>query len=82
MEYINQHSFTLSAIGLVLLVAWLLLRDGVSGRDLLALGLLVGALVGSFALVQPGPSSPLDAAQARALIGGGRAVLLEFQSPY
>ncbi len=82
MEYINQHSFTLSSIALVLAVGWLLARDGVSLRDLLVFGLLLGALIGSYAMVGPGPSSPLDAAQARALIGGGRAVLLELQSPY
>lgn len=80
--FLNQHSFVLGAGAAVLLLAVFLLRDGVRGGDLLALGALCLGLALAYALAAPGRSSTNDAAAVRARIGAGQAVLLEFQSPY
>ncbi len=80
--FVNQHSFLLAATAAVLLLAALLLRDGVRGTDLLALGSLCLGLALAYALAAPGGSTIDEAAAVRARLGAGKALLVEFQSPY
>ncbi len=82
MTFINQHSFTLSAAAVVVILAAVLLRDGVRANDLVALGALILGLGLAYFLLRPGPSTSALAEQLTAPIGAGRPVLLEFQSPY
>lgn len=81
-QYFNQHSFTISAVGSLLLLTIWLLRDGVKAADLVAIGALLIGLVAAYVLFGPGPSSVTEADQLRARIGAGTPVLLEFQSPF
>lgn len=81
-SFLNQHSFLVAAAAAFLFLAVFLLRDGVQGGDLLALGSLCLGLALAYALAAPGRSSTSDAAAVRARIGAGQTVLLEFQSPY
>jgi hypothetical protein len=82
VEFINQHSFLLAGLAALGLLAFLLLRDGVSANDLVALGSLLLGFVLAYALLQPGPGADLTADQVTNQIRAGRPVLLEFQSPY
>jgi hypothetical protein len=81
-SFVNQHSFLLAAGAAVVLLAAVLLHDGVRPADLLALGGLCLGLALAYALAAPGASSAPDAASVRARLGAGKPVLLEFQSPY
>ena len=81
-HWLNQHSFLFAAMVALVLLAVFLLRDGIQGSDLVALGALCLGLALAYALLQPGESTQRQAADARAQIGQGRPVLLELQSPY
>lgn len=82
MQIVNQYSFLLvAAFGLASL-AFILLRDGVKGSDLIALASLVLGFTVAFALLRPRPSAGADAEAIQAQIGAGTPVLLELQSPY
>jgi hypothetical protein len=81
-HWLNQYSFLLAAGAAMLLLAAVLLRDGVRPADLVALGALGLGLAFAYALLRPGESTESQAASVRRLLGAGRPVLLEFQSPY
>jgi hypothetical protein len=81
-HWFNQHSFLVAAAGALVLLAALLLRDGVRPADLLALGALCLGLALAYGLLNPGVGENFSAATVRDQIGNGRPVLLEFQSPY
>lgn len=81
-EWINQHSFVLVSIVALLGLGGALLRDGVRADDGLALGALAGGLILAYVLLRPGPATHAQVAEVHRLIGAGRPVLLEFQSPY
>lgn len=80
MEWINQHSFLLTAAAALLILAGLLLHDGVRPADLVALGALALGFSAAFAWLRPTPADEAAAVPAR--LAAGRPVLLEFQSPY
>lgn len=82
MQFINQHSFTLAAVAAVLILAALLLHDGVRVNDLIALGALIAGLAFAYVLFRPAASSSTDSGRIDALMHTGKPVLLEFQSPY
>jgi H+/gluconate symporter-like permease len=82
MLFLNQHSFTLVGAAALLALAVLLLRDGLRGSDLMALGALALGLGLAFLLLNPGPSTLAQAEAVQAQIGAGAPVLLEFQSVY
>lgn len=82
MQFINQHSFTLAAVAAVLILAVLLMHDGVRVNDLIALGALIVGLVFAYILFRPSASSSTDSRSIEALTRAGKPVLLEFQSPY
>ena len=57
MNYINQHSFTLSALIIYLFVTILLVRDGIRVSDIIALAAIAGVLILSWIILRPGPST-------------------------
>jgi hypothetical protein len=82
VQIVNQYSFLLvAAFGLASL-AFILLRDGVKGSDLVALASLAVGLTAAFALLRPRASAAADAEAVLAQIGAGTPVMLELQSPY
>jgi len=82
MAFLNQNSFTIAAAASLLGLAAFLLRDGVRGSDLVALGALALGLGLAFLLLNPGVSTLTEAEAVQARIGAGVPVLLEFQSVY
>ncbi len=82
MRYINQHSFTLTAAALLLVVAGLVLRRGLTLPAVTAVVALAAGLTLAHYLLSPGPSTVGEAQAVLDRIGAGRPVLLEFQSPY
>jgi membrane protein DedA with SNARE-associated domain len=83
MQLINQYSFPFLAGVIILILAGILLRKGGTEGLLVPLAaMLVGFLV-AFWLFSPGASAETSAAaKVEGAIGSGKAVLLEFQSPY
>ena len=82
MNIVNQQSFTLAAIFLLGLLAFILLHDGPKWRDWLVLGLVTAGIVLLWLTIRPQASHSHSAREVEALIGSGTPVLLEFQSPY
>lgn len=81
-EWINQHSFVLASVVALLLFGGIVVRAGAKPNDVLALAALAGGLLLASLLLRPGPSTHARVDDVRRLIGAGRPVLLEFQSPY
>ena len=81
--FVNQYSFILLAIGLLIVAGIILLTRKPRWNDYLAFGVIVGALLLAWVIVHP-RETPLmdDASMVQKLIGAGTPVLLEFQSPY
>ena len=82
MAFFNQHSFTISAVVLVVIMSIFLFRDGAQPNDFIVLGAMILGFVLAFLLFQPGESSLLNADEVTAQIGKDQPVLLEFQSNY
>jgi hypothetical protein len=82
MPYINQHSFTLIAAISFVVLAVILLRDGLQLYDALVLLALAGGLLLAYQLLKPGSGASKTAEELQSQIGAGKPVLLEFQSPY
>ena len=80
--FFNHHSFVIMALALWGSSALLLLRDGVTKRDVLALAVLGAAFGVAWVILRPGPGTFDDAAQAEAAVGRGQPVLVEFYSNY
>lgn len=79
---INQHSFLFAAVAALVVVSAVLFRDGFRPQDWYALGALSAGLALAYGLLRPGPSTHAQVQEVESLIGAGRPVLLEFQSPY
>ena len=81
--FVNQYSFILLAIGLLIVAGIILLTRKPRWNDYLAFGVIVGALLLAWVIVHP-RETPLmdDARMVQEMIGAGTPVLLEFQSPY
>jgi hypothetical protein len=82
-QLINQYSALWIAGTFLLLVALMLFRQKPKTRDFIALGVVVIGLALAWALLHP-TQTPLmeDAKTVQSMIGQGKPVLLEFQSPY
>ena len=80
---INQFSAVWIAAGLVLVVALFLFRQQPKPADFVALGAVILGLVFAWSLLHP-TQTPLmeDSMIVQSMIGQGKPVLLEFQSPY
>jgi thioredoxin 1 len=81
--FVNQYSFVLLALGLVMVAGVILLTRKPRWNDYLAFAVLLGGLVAAWAILHP-RQTPLmdDARMVQEMIGAGTPVLLEFQSPY
>jgi uncharacterized membrane protein len=82
MQYINQHSFTITASVALLILSIVLFRDGFRGSDLVPLGALGLGLGLAYLLLGPRASTHSSIREVQGAIGEGTAVLLEYQSPY
>jgi len=82
-QFINQYSAVWIAAGLVLVITLYLFRQKPRFSDFIALGAVALGLVIAWSLLHP-VQTPLmeDARKVQAMIGQGKPVLLEFQSPY
>jgi len=80
---VNQYSALWIAGTFLLLVALILFRQKPQPRDYIALGVVIIGLVAAWLLLHP-TQTPLmdDAKKVKGMIGQGKPVLLEFQSPY
>ena len=81
--FIREYSFLIAALGLAFAAGLILLTNRPKWENILAFGLIVGALFACWYVLHP-IQTPLmgDAQSVRSLIGTGTPVLLEFQSPY
>lgn len=83
VQYVNQHSFVLTAVFLFAVLAAILFRDGVSRRDLVALAALGTALFVAYLALRVGPDDVRAAEQVTASLSNGtRPTLVEFYSNY
>jgi hypothetical protein len=79
----NQYSFLLIAAALTLVTGLVLLSNKPKWNDFVAFGVIVAGLITAWIIMHP-RQTPLmdDAKDVQAMIGAGKPVLLEFQSPY
>ena len=82
-QIVNQYSALWMSGALVLLVALIIFRRKPTTGELITLGLMTLGLGIAWSLLHP-RQTPLmeDAKSVQAMIGQGKPVLLEFQSPY
>ncbi len=71
------------AVALTIVAGLVLLTHSPKLKDFIAFGVIVGGLFVSWVILHP-RQTPLmnDAKAVKAMIGTGKPVLLEFQSPY
>ena len=82
-QIINQYSALWIAGALVLLVALVIFRHNPKPSEFIALGLVILGLGLAWFILHPTQTPLMDDAQSvQAMIGQGKPVLLEFQSPY
>jgi len=83
-QFINRHSFVISALILWGVLALALVRPGPRGRrrGLLALAAASAVLAGVWLALRSGPGTMTEAAQVEAVVGQGQPVLVEFYSDY
>jgi len=81
--FVNQYSFLFIAAGLTFVAGLVLLSRNPKWNDWLAFGVILGGLVTAWVVMHP-RQTPLmdDAKMVQEMIGAGKPVLLEFQSPY
>ncbi len=80
----NQYSFVFFASAIFLIIALILLtRARPRWQELLSLAVIAASLLTAWVVLHP-VQTPLmeDAKKVQAMIGQGKPVLLEFQSPY
>ncbi len=82
MIWINHNSTLFLGIGIFVLAAFFLLRDGLKLKDVLLLCGLLVLLVLLWLPLRPRQKLPAQGAGLVAQIGAGLPVLLEIQSPY
>jgi hypothetical protein len=79
----NQYSFVAAAAAIFLLIAVILLNRKLRWQEFLSLAVIAAGLIAAWVILHP-TQTPLmeDAQKVQAMIGQGKPVLLEFQSPY
>ena len=81
-QFFNQYSFVISAVVLLAVLGGILLRSAQRKRaGLVFLAALVGLGLSWLAL-RPSASPAGSAGEVKTLLGAGKPVLLELQSPY
>ena len=82
-QLVNQYSAIWIASAFILLVALLLFRQKPTARDFIALGVVIAGMVLAWVTLHPRQTLLMDDAKmVQEMIGQGKPVLLEFQSPY
>ncbi|MBI1795086.1 MAG: hypothetical protein HYR70_12990 [Chloroflexi bacterium] len=82
-EIFWTYSFLWIALGLTLVAALVLLTNKPKARDFVSFGVITAGLLISWIILHPRATPLMDNAKAvQAMIGAGKPVLLEFQSPY
>ncbi|MBI5354197.1 MAG: hypothetical protein HZB50_16255 [Chloroflexi bacterium] len=80
---LNQYSFIIASIFLILVAGLILLRNQPKLKDFLAFGMIVMGFVIAWVMLHPHQTPLMGNAKAVSeMIGNGTPVLLEFQSPY
>ena len=82
-QVFNQYSAVFIAAALLLIVIIFIFSRKPRWQETLALGVIVAGLVTAWIILHP-VQTPLmeDAKKVQGMIGQGKPVLLEFQSPY
>jgi len=81
--FVNQYSFVLLSIALIVVAGLVLLTRHPKWNDYLAFGVIAGGLLTAWVILHPRQTPLMSDAQAvKSMIGAGEPVLLEFQSPY
>jgi hypothetical protein len=79
----TQYSYVFIAFGLAFIAGLILLTNKPKWNDYLAFAVIVGGLVLAWVTLHPRQTLLMDdAKEVQAMIGAGKPVLLEFQSPY
>ena len=81
-EYLNHHSFLVTALAVWGILAFTLLQDGVKRLDVLALAVVAGAFGPAWLALRPGPGTFSDAAGVEAALGRGQPAFVEIYSNY
>jgi len=83
MQIVNQYSFAFLAGFIILILTGVLLRrGGTDGLFIPVVASIVGFLVAFWLFSPKASAGSSDATSVENKIGAGKAVLLEFQSPY
>ena len=82
-QLVNQYSAIWIASAFILLVAIILFRQKPTARDFIALGVVIAGMILAWVTLHPRQTPLMDDARiVQEMIGQGKPVLLEFQSPY
>jgi len=81
MSFINQYSYFITSIFVTVVVAFFLLRDGLSRRDVIAITSIIGAFIIAWFFIRPTPSN-ITQDQIESMLKSGKPTLIEFQSEY
>lgn len=80
---VGEYSFITIAVGFAFIAGIILLSNKPKWNDYLAFGMIVGGLILAWVTLHPRPTPLMDdAREVQSMIGAGKPVLLEFQSPY
>lgn len=82
MQIINHYSMLFSAVFILGITAFFLLRDGFAPKDGIILIVVIVALIGGWLLLRPKKGFAEGQTQFKTELGQGRATLFELQSPY
>jgi hypothetical protein len=79
----NAYSFLAILIGFGVVAGLILLTNNPKSSDYLAFGVIVTGLIATWIILHPRQTPLMDNAKmVQEMIGSGKPVLLEFQSPY
>ena len=79
----GEYSFIFIAAGFAFVSGAILLTNKPKWNDYLAFGVILGGLILAWTVLHPRQTILMnDAKEVQAMIGTGKPVLLEFQSPY
>ncbi|NIM95272.1 MAG: hypothetical protein GTO18_16360 [Anaerolineales bacterium] len=82
MSFINQYSFVITALVIIIIFAIILFRKGIEANDVIAVGALLIGFILAFIFLRPGESTLNETDEILNQIGKGKPVFLEFQSNF
>ncbi len=82
-QLFNHYSFLWMALGLTVVAGLVLLTHKPGPREFISFAAIVVAVLVAWTVLHPRQTPQVtDAKSVQALIGSGKPVLLDFQSPY